>query len=145
LILELFNVLEEICPSFSSSTKHFVTLKEKAYWVVKSLNLRNLSQTQWTARGETIQAILTSFGAMFSALEEIKQIKNAEKKTRVQRMSSEKKILNFHFIACLMYMKNIMYKINIATEKLEEEDINIIDTIEMLGATKKLFERIVGG
>ena len=35
-----------------------------------------------------------------------------------------------------------MYKIRIATEKLEEEVSNIIDAVEMLEAMKKLFERI---
>ena len=38
--------------------------------------------------------------------------------------------------------KKIMHKIRIATAKLEEEEINIIDAIEMLEAMKKLSERI---
>ena len=35
-----------------------------------------------------------------------------------------------------------MYKLKKATEKLEEGEINIIDTIKMLVAMKKFFERI---
>ena len=35
-----------------------------------------------------------------------------------------------------------MYKIKIATEKLEEEEIHIIGAIEMLEVLKKAFERI---
>lgn len=142
LIAELFNILEEMYVFFSSSTKRFAALKEKLSSIENSLNLRNLSRTRWTARAETIQAVVTSFEAIVSALDEIKQMKNADTKTKAQASGLLKRILNFDFIACLMFMKNIMYKARIATEKLEEEEMNIIDAIEMLDATKKLFERI---
>ena len=71
-------------------------------------------------------------------------MKNTNVKSKAQASGRLKRILNFEFIVCLIYMeKKIMCKIRIAAEKLEEEEeINIIDAIKMLEVMKKLFERI---
>ena len=45
------------------------------------------------------------------------------------------KILKFDFIVALSFMKNIMWKTKIMTEKFQEEVLNIVDALKILKGT----------
>ena len=62
---------------------------------------------------------------------------------KAQAIGLLERIPNFEFIASFIFMKKIMYQVRIAVEKLEVEEINIIDAIEMLCAMMEPFERIL--
>jgi len=58
-------------------------------------------------------------------------LKPVDKKTSSIALGLSKKILNFDFLICLSFMKNIMYKTKILTEKLEAIELNIIDALTL--------------
>ena len=71
--------------------------------------------------------------------------KKGDKERRYDDEGKASRLLNFDFITCLTFLKNIIYQTRIATKKkLEKEVISIINAMEMLEATKGLFERISG-
>jgi hypothetical protein len=61
-----------------------------------------------------------------------------DKKTRTQAFGLSKKILSFDFILALYFMKNIMYKMKIVTQKLESIELNVIDALLLLNSTIKI-------
>ena len=59
-------------------------------------------------------------------------LKPIDKKTCSIALGLSKKILNFDFLISLYFMKNIMYKTKILTEKLEATELNIIDALILI-------------
>ena len=57
LIGKVFTVLGQIFVFFTNSTKRRHQLKEKSKEVENYLQLRNLSQTRWTAQPESVEAV----------------------------------------------------------------------------------------
>lgn len=141
IVGELFNTLESLYVFFSSSTKRSSFLEKKLADIEKSLKLRNLSKTRWTARAESLRAVWISFEGISNALKEIYIDKTIDKNTRIQALGLEKKILSFDFIVGMYTMKIIMYQMKTLTEQLEAINLNIIDGIILIDcAIKSLTE-----
>jgi len=73
------------------------------------------------------------------------QIKITDATKKVVASGLLKRTVNFGFIACLNFdeKKKIIHKIRIQTEKLEEENMKIIDTKEMLEASCSSYRKII--
>jgi hypothetical protein len=132
LICDLFSTLENLYVFFSASTKRHILLKSKLATIENSLQLRNLSKTRWTARAESIKAVWVSFEIIIETLQEIINLQGMDKNTRNQALGLVKKLLSFDFVVSLLFMKNIMYKTKILTEKLEATELNILDALMLI-------------
>jgi len=77
---KLFFTLESLYVFFSSSTKQSFTLDKTLSKIEGSLKLRYLSETRWTARAESLQAVWPSFEGIVSVLYEISIKSNIDKK-----------------------------------------------------------------
>lgn len=51
-------------------------------------------------------------------------------------------MLNSDFIVCLLFLKNIFYKIKIITEILEKDDLNVVDAINIMSSTLNSIKNI---
>ncbi|KAF0766116.1 Uncharacterized protein FWK35_00011886 [Aphis craccivora] len=80
----------------------------------------------------SIITVRISLVIIIENLQEIIDLKNVYKNTRSQALGFVKKVLSFDSVVSLSFMKNIMYKIKILTEKLEAIELNIIDTILLI-------------
>ena len=128
LIISLFEQLEALYVFFVSSTKRNSVIVENIAAVENALQLRNLSETRWTARAESVQAVWVSYEAIIESLQSLKE-KPDDSKMVADADSILRKILRFDFVAFLMFMKNVMWKTKILTEHLQEEKLNIIDAL----------------
>ena len=99
------------------------------------LNLRNLSRTRWTARGESIKSVWNSYEAILDSLSNLERSDDGSTASGLRT-----KLLRFNFIVTIMFMKNIMYKSKRMTETLQSQDLNVIDTITTVETTVKSLE-----
>lgn len=142
VIGDLFSVLESLYVFFSSSTKRYSHLMTELSAMENSLKLQNLSKTRWTARAESIKAVWASFECVINVLSEISISQKFDGKTKLGAHGLSKKLLTFDFIVALMFMKNIMYKLKNLTEKLEAEELNIIDATILIDSAIQSLESI---
>ena len=141
IVTRLFEVLQSLFDFFTSSTKRHTILVDKMKDVENALQLRNLSKTRWTARAESIRAVWASFDAIVSSLH-VTIDESSDVKTKALADGLLSKILKFDFIAALSFMKNIMWKTKIMTEKFQEEVLNIVDALKILKGTISSLENI---
>uniref|UniRef100_A0A2S2PY56 Uncharacterized protein n=1 Tax=Sipha flava TaxID=143950 RepID=A0A2S2PY56_9HEMI len=64
------------------------------------------------------------------------------KNTRTQAFGLSKTMLSFYFIIALYFMKNIMYKMKVLTEKLEAIELNVIDALMLLNNINDILKEI---
>lgn len=69
--------------------------------------------------------------------EEISVSKEHPPKNRSEALGLIKKLKCFDFICCIMFMKNIMYKLKSLTEKMEEKEFNVLDAVSIIEGTEK--------
>ena len=120
--------------SFPSSTKRHSVLTAQLQQVENALLLRNLSKTRWAARAESKHAVWASFECIIESLREIKQI-NPGTKTTSLADGLLKSLLRFDFACSIMFMKNVMCKTKLMTEKNAGRTINILDALVSLKGT----------
>lgn len=142
LVTDMFNVLEELYVFFSSSTKRSQMLKASIEPIENSLSLKNLSKTRWTARAETLNAVNISMEVIVKTLDDISTNTNVDSSTKGKAYGLFKRILNFDFICCLLFLKTIFLKMKIVTEILESNDLNLIDAISIINSTKNTLSNI---
>ncbi|XP_071847578.1 uncharacterized protein [Apostichopus japonicus] len=140
LVCAMFDTIQELYVFFTSSTKKFQPLKDQVGEVEKSLMLRNLSKTRWSARAESVQAAWTSFEAIVAVLEHIGGNPDIDMMNQTKASGLKKKMLDLDFNASIMFMKNIMYKSKHLVEKLQEVDLNVLDAAVLVEATMKVLD-----
>lgn len=141
---EFFNGMESINVFFTASTKRYIILEKELEKIENSLRLKNLSKTRWTAAAESVRAIHISYEQILDTLFKIKTSKDIDntKKTQSQAAALHKKMLEFDFICCLFFAKNIMYKFKHLTEQLEKIELNAIDALQLIKSTVESFKSI---
>jgi hypothetical protein len=105
----MFSILQLLSSFFSSSTKRTEALAKAQESIEGALKLRNLSQTRWIARSESIDSVWISFESIVALLTKIidKELKS-DKSTQDQAKSLLKKMKKYDFIFSLATMRFIM-------------------------------------
>lgn len=70
-----------------------------------------------------------SFETFIDILQEIINLQNVKKSTCSQALGLVKNLHLYYIIVCSLFMKIIMYKTKILTEKFETTEFNIIDAL----------------
>ncbi|KAL4112846.1 hypothetical protein QTP88_016566 [Uroleucon formosanum] len=90
-------------------------------------------RARWTAKAESIKAVWILYEIILEALQVMSSAQKLDKSTRTQAFGLSKKMLSFDFIIALYFMKNIMYKMKILTEKLEVIELNnLLPNVNMM-------------
>lgn len=142
LVTDMFNILEELYVFFNSSTKRYQTLNANLQQIENSLSLKNLSKTRWTARAETLNAVNISMEIIIKTLEDISTSVNVDSSTKGKAYGLFKRILNFDFICCLMFLKTVFLKMKIVTKILESDKLNVIDAFSIINSVKNTLQTI---
>ena len=140
IVCEMFDILQALFVFFTSSTKRFQPLKEEITKVENCLMLRNLSNTRWSARAESIQAVWTSFDVIVDVLQQITN--KADQQTQTQAMGLRKRMLSLYLVIALMFMKNVAYKTKLLVVQLQTVELNILDATSLVEATLSIMEKI---
>lgn len=107
------------------------------------MQTKNSSKTSWTARIESIKAILIDFEGIINVLNEI--LTNSDGfliTARKLKLGLRKKILQLDFIACLMFGKNIFIKLKALMRLLEKQILNITDGMALIRSTLNILKAI---
>lgn len=102
LVSSMFVILQTLYTFFSSSTKRSAALETEQNNIEGALKLRNLSQTRWIARSESIDSVWISFEMIISLLQKIidKEL-HSDANTQDQVKALLKKMKRYDFIFSL--------------------------------------------
>ena len=105
--------------------------------------MRNLSQTRWIARSESIDSVWISLTVIVSLLEQImdRQL-DCDKNTQDQAKAIFKKMKTFDFVFSLATMRFIMRRCKVLVVQLQEEGLNLLDALELVSSTTRALEKI---
>ena len=90
-------------------------------------HLKLLLPKRYDENRNTQVNLWNSFENILEVLEEISVSQKFDAKTRQQSLALYKKVKTFDFIVCVIFIKNVMYKLKLMTKSLEAEVLNIID------------------
>jgi hypothetical protein len=139
----MFSILQLLYSFFSSSTKRTEALAKAQESIEGALKLRNLSQTRWIARSESIDSVWISFESIVALLTKIidKELKS-DKSTQDQAKSLLKKMKKYDFIFSLATMRFIMRHCKVLVVQLQDEGLNLLDALTLVSATTSALEKI---
>ena len=143
IVSSMFTVLQLIYSFFSSSTKRSEALAKAQENIEGALKLRNLSQTRWIARSESIDSVWISYESIVSLLQKIvdKELKS-DTNTQDQAKALLKKMKKYDFIFSLGIMRFIMRHCKVLVVQLQQEGLNLLDALSLVSTTTKALERI---
>ena len=101
----------------------------------------NLSKARWSARPEAIKAVWASYKEICCSLEEISCDECFDKESKTKAFGLLTKIESFDFIFAIMFMKNIMYKMQLMIDTLQTE-WDVSGALLVMAETKESLERI---
>ena len=143
IVSSMFVVLQSLYSFFSSSTKRSEALTKAQESVEGALKLRNLSQTWWIARSESIDSVWISFESIVSLLQKsINKELDSDTNTRDQAKALLKNMKMYDFIFSLEIMRFIMRHCKVLVVQLQEEGLNLLDALTLVSTTTKALERI---
>ena len=139
----MFDILQSLYTFFSSSTKRSEALEKAQVEIEGALKMRNLSQTRWIARSESIDSVWISLTVIVSLLEQImdRQL-DCDKNTQDQAKAILKKMKTFDFVFSLATMRFIMRRCKVLVVQLQEEGLNLLDALELVSSTTRALEKI---
>ena len=139
----MFTILQLLYLFFSSSTKRSEALAKAQESIEGALKLRNLSQTRWIARSESIDSVWISLECVVSMLQKIvdKELKS-DTNTQDQAKALLKKVKKYDFMFSLGIMRFIMRHCKVLVVQLQEEGLNLLDALSLVSTTTKALEGI---
>ena len=144
LVSSMFDILQSLYTFFSSSTKRSEALEKAQVEIEGALKMRNLSQTRWIARSESIDSVWISLTVIVSLLEQILQNRqlDCDKNTQDQAKAILKKMKTFDFVFSLATMRFIMRRCKVLVVQLQEEGLILLDALELVSSTTRALEKI---
>jgi hypothetical protein len=104
------------------------------------LLLKDLCETRWYARYESLNAVYISFHQLVECLFELED--DSDTKTRHQAKALRKKIVSFEFYVLLIFLRKLMAMTNATTIQLQQQELNIIAAIEILSSLLELLKEL---
>ena len=143
LVSSMFDILQSLYTFFSSSTKRSEALEKEQQKIEGTLKMRNLSQTRWIARTESIDSVWISLKIILSLLQKIadKQL-DGDKNTQDQAKAILKKMKKFDFVFSLASMRFIMRRCKVLVVQLQEEGLNLLDALGLVSSTTEALIKI---
>lgn len=143
LVSSMFVILQSLYTFFSSSTKRSEALQMEQNSIEGALKLRNLSQTRWIARSESIDSVWISFESIIALLQKIidKEL-NSDANTQDQARALLKKMKRYDFIFSLGIMRFIMRHCKVLVVQLQEEGLNLLDALSLVSTTTNAIKKI---
>ena len=102
--------------------------------------MRDLCKTRWYARYEELNTVYLSFHELIQCLTELELDDDTE--TRYKAKTLLNKIISFEFVLLLMFMRQVMGVTNATTTQLQQEDLDILSTIDMLSLLLALLQEM---
>ena len=136
LINQFFTNLRELYNFLTRSTTRFGKVKEKIEELQDGMIMKNLSQTRWIERAESIRVVWHSYEILLDALLEIQNCEGSDRDARKTASNLLEKIQSFDFYLSILFMKSIMYKMKIVILEVQEIDYDILAELDAMRLTR---------
>lgn len=118
--VSLFGILQRIFVMFSASTKRWCIISDH----VKGLTLKQVCETRWEARINSITAVLYQYSEILEALLELSETVDDPK------ISSEAQSLithfeDFSFLVCLKIWHTLLFQVNLVSKTLQGKTADV--------------------
>ena len=140
LISKVFDTMQSIYVFFSKSTNRHAELNHAIGKIENTLKLRSLSQTRWSARPESIEAVWRSLDIIVEVLHLSEENGDTEAKRKAAILINL--VVNIDFICGIMLLKHIMYKTKFLSDFLQGESIDMAAAMVVMQSTLKILEDI---
>ena len=94
--------------------------------------MKNLSQTQWIERAESIRVVWHSYEILLDVLLEIQNCEGSDRDARKTASNLLEKIQSFDFYLSILFMKSIMFKMKIVIIEVQEIDYDILAELDAM-------------
>ncbi|CAB4017344.1 zinc finger MYM-type 1-like [Paramuricea clavata] len=136
MIEEFFTTLQELYNFLTKSTGRFGKLKSKIESLQEGLIMKNLSQTRWIGRAESIKAVWFSYETVIGTLHDIHECDETDHDAKKTAKNLLDKLKSFEFYVSLLFMKNVLYKAKIVVMEMQEIEQDILASVEVLQQTR---------
>lgn len=136
--VSFFGTIQETYNFFAGSPHRWNVLKSH----VTSLTVKPLSQTRWESRIEAINPFRYQLGELYDALFESSQDPRLDAFGKNNALSLAKKLKSYSFICCLVLWHLILFRINLISKILQEQQVNITRAVELIVKVKSYFSEI---
>ncbi|XP_047137427.1 zinc finger MYM-type protein 1-like [Hydra vulgaris] len=130
-VMTFFETLQRIYTLFALSTKRWTVFKKH----VKGLSVKQLPETRWECRMESVKAVRFQPAEVCDALEELAKSTNAQGKSEAESLVSQ--MTNYRFLVALCYWHSLLFEVNFTSKELQS---NTIDIAAGLTSFEKLFD-----
>ena len=97
--------------------------------------MKNLSKTRWIGRAESFKAVWASFDVIVDTLKVIRNHEKTDRDTRKTASNLLDKVQSFEFYLSILFMKNILYKVNILVLEVQEVTQDILARLDPMKQT----------
>ena len=97
--------------------------------------MKNLSKTRWIGRAESFTAVWASFDVIVDTLKVIRNHEKTDRDTRKTASNLLDKVQSFEFYLSILFMKNILYKVNILVLEVQEVNQDILARLDPMKQT----------
>ncbi|XP_012847861.1 PREDICTED: zinc finger MYM-type protein 1-like [Erythranthe guttata] len=132
-----FGVVQRIYTLFASSTKRWDILKRH----VQELTLKPLSQTRWESRVESLRAIRYQAPKIRDALLDLANSREDAKTKSEANSLVTHELENFEFLFGMIIWHNVLFTVNVVSNILQAEDMDIDVDIKQLKGLISFFEK----
>ena len=136
MIEEFFTTLQDLYNFLTKSTTRFGRLKREIEVLQEGLIMKNLSKTRWIGRAESIRAVWDSYEILIDLLKNIRTSEGSDRDAKKMASNVEDRMESFEFYLSLLFMKNVMYKTNIAVLEVQEIEQDILSSLDVMHQTR---------
>lgn len=132
----VFGVVQRRYTFFVSSTQQWETMKKHT-----KTNLKETSQTRWSAKSEAVHALTKNIHGVIEALKELKEGQYLPE-TKSEADSLLHAVFDFQFISYLVAWAKLLKEINRVNKEIQKDDIILSKSLEMLKGLTTTMERL---
>ena len=104
--------------------------------------MKNLLQTRWIGRAESIKAVWVSYETVIGTLHDIHECDETDCDAKKTATNLLDKLKSFEFYVNLLFMKNVLYKANIVVMEVQEIEQYILASVKVLQQTRNKMLRM---
>ena len=131
---DFFSLLESVYVFISSSVPHAIFInKQKELHFNRLIQLKQLSNTRWSCRHSSIQAVLSTYTVLIATLEEISDTRH-DRSVQARGLLHQVKI--FPFLLSLVLFEKVFSITNSLSNLLQAEHISYAAVASCIKATK---------
>ena len=135
-----FALMEAVYVFLSSSEAHKIFLSSQQSQGGREIRLRKQSDTRWSCRHESIEAILATFPAVLTILQKIKE--GTDRERAIEATGILYGITELKFVVCLVVYKKIFGISARLSDLLQAKSIEIGSAVTVIEAVIETFEKL---